>query len=58
MKSTSEQIRKIQAREPKVANGGMPSRNTPTGHRDASGSIPSGTNVKATVEKVLSKIKK
>lgn len=58
MKSTTEQIKKIQSREPKVADGGMPARNTPTHHRDAMGSIPAGNNVKATVEKVLSKIKK
>ena len=58
MKSTTEQIRKIEARQPKVGNGGMPSRNTPTHHRDAQGSIPAKENVKAAVSSVLSKIKK
>lgn len=58
MKSTTEQIRKIESRQPKVGNGGMPSRNTPTYHRDAQGSIPTKENVKAAVSSVLSKIKK
>lgn len=57
MKSTTQQIRKIEARQPKVTNGGMVARNTPTNHRDLHGTIPAGANVKATVAKVLSKIK-
>jgi hypothetical protein len=59
MKSTSEQINKIVSREPKVQNGGMPSRNTETHSPTANcyATIPSGNNVKATVNKVLSKIK-
>lgn len=57
MKSTTQQIRKIEAREPKVSGNVPLARNTPTGHRDLRGSIPAGANVKATVAKVLSKIK-
>jgi hypothetical protein len=57
MKSTTQQIRKIEAREPKVSGNVPMAANKPTGHRDLSGVIPSGTNVKATVAKVLSKIK-
>jgi hypothetical protein len=53
--------KKIVAREPKVANGGMPSRNTPTYNKsgnsptynkDCHGSIPAKENVRATVAKV------
>lgn len=57
MKSTTEQIKKLNAKEPKVGNGGMPSRNTPTNAKVASGSIPK-ESVKATVDKVLNRIKK
>ena len=51
----------INAREPKISGGGMPDRNKETYSKmpgmGCHGSIPSGTNVKATVAKVLSKIK-
>jgi hypothetical protein len=47
------------SREPKVQNGGMPDRNketsSPTVNLNAT--IPSGNNVKATVDSVLNKIK-
>jgi hypothetical protein len=59
MKSTTQQINKIVSREPKVQNGGMPDRNketsSPTVNLNAT--IPSGNNVKATVDSVLNKIK-
>jgi len=60
MKSTTQQIRKVQAREPKVTNGGMPSRNTPTNAHMAvcKGKNDGSVDVKATVNKVLSRIKK
>ena len=58
MKSTTQQIRKIEAREPKVRNPGMPARNTPTHRSGMGGTIPAKMNVKATVSSVLSKIKK
>ena len=58
MKSTTQQIRKIEAREPKVSGNGMTARNTPTYHCDSHGTIPAKQNVKATVNSVLSKIKK
>jgi hypothetical protein len=58
MKSTTEQIRKVEARQPKVSNGGMPSRNKETYHCDSHGTIPAKENVKAAVSSVLSKIKK
>lgn len=59
MKSTTQQIRKVQSREPKISNGGMPSRNTPTNAHMAmcSGKNDGSVNVKATVSKILSKIK-
>ena len=55
----NKQIGKIVARQPKVSDGGMPSRNKETYsplapcHKE----IPRGTNVKATVDKVLNRIK-
>lgn len=60
MKSTTQQIRKVQGREPKVSNGGMPARNTPTNAHMAAcyGKNDGSVNVKATVNAVLSKIKK
>ena len=58
MKSTTQQIRKIESREPKVSNGGMPARNKDTYHCDSHGTIPAKMNVKATVASVLNKIKK
>ena len=59
MKSTTEQINKINSREAKVQNGGMPDRNKETHSPTANcyATIPSGNNVKATVDKVLNKIK-
>lgn len=57
MKSTTEQIKKINAKEAKIAKPGMPSRNTPTNAGKASGSIPK-ESVKSTVDKVLNRIKK
>lgn len=53
MKSVTQPIKKLNAKEPKVSKGGMPSRNTPTNAHIASGSIPKGNNVKQTVNKVL-----
>jgi len=53
MSYAKEAANKLNAREPKVANPGMPDRNKPTYHKDCHGSIPAGTNVKATVAKVL-----
>ena len=60
MKSTTQQIRKVQSREPKVSNGGMPARNTPTnagGMAGLSNRNDGSVNVKATVAKVLNRIK-
>ena len=59
MKSTTQQINKIVSREPKVQNGGMPDRNKETSSPTAklNATIPSGNNVKATVDSVLNKIK-
>ena len=59
MKSTTSQIRMIEAKQPKVTNGGMPARNTPTNAHMAycAGKNDGSVNVKATVAKVLSKIK-
>ena len=59
MKSTTSQIRMVLAKQPKVENGGMPARNTPTNAHMAycAGKIDGSVNVKATVAKVLSKIK-
>jgi hypothetical protein len=48
-----EPIKKLNAREPKVANGGMPSRNSGTYHKDCHGSIPAKLDVRATAAKVL-----
>ena len=48
-----EPITKLNAREPKVANGGMPNRNSGTYNKDCHGSIPAKMDVKATVSKVL-----
>ena len=56
-----EPISKLNAREPKFSGAGMPDRNKETYSKmpgmGCHGSIPSGTNVKATVAKVLNKIK-
>jgi hypothetical protein len=60
MKSTTSQIRSLQAKQPKITNGGMPARNTPTNAGVMAGlsSRNDGSvNVKSTVSKVLSKIK-
>jgi hypothetical protein len=52
-------IGKLNSREPKIVGGGMPARNTPTNAHMAncSGKNDGSVNVKATVAKVLSKIK-
>jgi hypothetical protein len=57
VKSTTQQIRKIEAREPKVSGGNI-MRTKETYHCDSRGAIPAKENVKATVNSVLSKIKK
>lgn len=61
MSNKLEPIAKLNAREPKMSDAGMPDRNKETYSKmpgmGCHGSIPSGTNVKATVAKVLSKIK-
>ena len=61
MSKTLAPISKLNAREPKMSGGGMSDRNKETYSKmpgmGCHGSIPSGTNVKATVTKVLSKIK-
>jgi hypothetical protein len=61
MSKILQPISKLNAREPKVSGAGMPNRNTETYSRmpgmGCHGSIPAGNNVKATVAKVLSKIK-
>ena len=58
MKSTTQQIRMIEAKQPKVNNGGMPARNTGTGASVSFGKNDGSVNVKATVNAVLSRIKK
>jgi hypothetical protein len=60
MKSTTQQIRLLQSKQPKVDNGGMPARNTPTNAHMAAcyGKNDGSVTVKATVNAVLSKIKK
>jgi hypothetical protein len=59
MSKTLAPIAKLNSVEPKISGGGMPARNketySPTANFNAT--IPSGNNVKATVNKVLSKIK-
>ena len=52
-------IAKLNSREPKMSGAGMPARNTPTNAHMAhcSGKNDGSVNVKATVSKVLSKIK-
>jgi hypothetical protein len=52
-------IAKLTSREPKVSGSGMPDRNKETHSPTANcyATIPSGNNVKATVDKVLNKIK-
>ena len=59
MSKILEPISKLNSREPKITGAGMPSRNKETYSPSAPchATIPSGTNVKATVAKVLSKIK-
>ena len=55
-----EPISKLNAREPKMSGAGMPARNTPTNAGVMSGlknCNDGSVNVKATVAKVLSKIK-
>lgn len=53
MKNVIAPAKKLVAREPKVKNGGMPGRNTPTYNKDCHGSIPAALNVKAIAQKVL-----
>ena len=59
MSKTLAPIAKLNSVEPKMSGAGMPARNketySPTANCHAT--IPSGNNVKATVNKVLSKIK-
>ena len=52
-------IATLNSKEPKVQDAGMPSRNKETHSPTANcyATIPSGNNVKATVDKVLNKIK-
>ena len=61
MSNKLEPIAKLNAREPKMSGAGMPDRNKETYSKmpgmGCHGSITSGTNVKATVAKVLTKIK-
>lgn len=61
MSKILQPISKLNARAPKVSGAGMPNRNTETYSKmpgmGCHGSIPAGNNVKATVAKVLSKIK-
>jgi len=61
MSKILQPISKLNAREPKMSGGGMPDRNKETYSKmpgmGCHGSIPAGNNVKATVAKVLSKIK-
>jgi hypothetical protein len=59
MKSTTSQIQMLVAKQPKVENGGMPARNTPTNAHMAmcSGKNDGSVNVKQTVARVLGKIK-
>ncbi len=55
-----EPISKLNAREPKMSGAGMPARNTPTNAgmmAGLKGCNDGSVNVKATVAKVLSKIK-
>ncbi len=47
----TEPIKKLNSREPKVSNGGMPDRNKPTNHRDLHGTIPSKLNVREIARK-------
>ena len=58
---TLEPISKLNSREPKMSGSNMPDRNkenySKTPGMGCHGSIPAGNNVKATVNKVLSKIK-
>ena len=60
MKSTTQQIRLLVAKQPKVSDGGMPARNTSTNAHMAAcyGKNDGSVNVKATVGAVLGKIKK
>ena len=59
MSKILQPIGKLSARELKVTGAGMPARNTPTNAHMAmcSGKNDGSVNVKATVAKVLSKIK-
>lgn len=56
MKSKIAPVKALNAKLPSVS-GGSPARNTPTNAGKASNSIPAKESVKATVSKVLGKIK-
>ena len=60
MKSTTQQIRLLVAKQPKVAGAGMPARNTPTNAHLAAcyGKNDGSVDVKGSVAKVLGRIKK
>jgi hypothetical protein len=60
MSKQLEPISKLNSREPKMTGAGMPSRNTPTNPQKAAcyGKNDGSVNVKATVNAVLSRIKK
>lgn len=53
MKNVVEPAKKLVAREPKVAKGGMGKMSVGTYHKDCHGSIPASENVKAVAAKVL-----
>jgi hypothetical protein len=61
MSKTLEPISTLNSREPKISGAGMPDRNKEIYSKmpgmGCHGSIPAGNNVKATVDKVLSKKK-
>jgi hypothetical protein len=54
MKDVIAPAKKIVAREPKVAKGGMGKQSSGTYNRDCHGAIPAKENVRATVAKVKS----
>jgi hypothetical protein len=49
---TIDPIKKLNAREPKVSNGGMGDRNKPTNHKDLHGTIPAKLNVREIARKL------
>jgi hypothetical protein len=56
MSHNLQPIAKLNSREPKMSGGGMPDRNKET-NLPWKAPLPASTQVKATVNKVLSKIK-